>query len=72
MITSYNARLGLGIVFIIINAVFLVLSGLQIYRSLHLMNSFRDYRVKLGTRALNLFSSSLLVLFACIDTDFWI
>lgn len=70
MITSYNARLGLGITFIIINSIFLILTLLQIYRSCHLLSSFKDYRVKLGTRALNLLSSTLLVTFACIDTDF--
>lgn len=72
MITSYNARLGLGITFIIVNSIFLILTLLQIYRSCHLLSSFKDYRVKLGTRALNLLSCTLLVLFACIDTDFWI
>jgi len=72
MITTYSSRLAMGIIFIVINSVFLVLSLLQTYRSLHLFKSFREYRVKLGTRALNLLSCTLLVLFACIDTDFWI
>ena len=69
---AYTDRVVLGILFILINCIFFALALLQIYRSAELFNDFSVYKIKLKIRLLNLWGALLLVLFAFIDTDFWI
>jgi len=69
---AYATRLALGIIFIVVNVLLFGVAALQINRSAKLFHDFSGYRTKLGIRSLNLWGTTLLVLLALIDTDFWI
>eukprot|EP01084_Bolivina_argentea_P107405 192030_1 len=69
---AWTDRLGLGIIFILINIVYLIITTYQLIRSTPQCSSFSSYKMRLTARILNFCTTALLVIFAFIDTDFWI
>lgn len=69
---SYATRIALGSIFILINFIFFIVAAFQLFRSVPYFSDFSSHKISLITRSFNLITSILLVIFAFIDTDFWI
>lgn len=69
---AWADRLALGIIFIFINVIYLIITIYQLFRSGPQCSSFSSNKMRLTARILNFCTTVLLVIFAFIDTDFWI
>ena len=68
---AYTDRLALGVIFIVINLIYLFICVYQLIRS-GCSSSYSSSKMALTARILNLLTTALLVFFAFVDTDFWI